>query len=298
MSHSTLYGIRGDLTGEVLCEYVPNSWLFVPVIWTTLYDKYVGDQPFVSGIMDSDIAWHETNGALNNSGDMADRICWELAAQQLFFTRDKRCIADAIRRFAGQNKGYHRSREDGMSALEREHVVGRFVQVAADIDNLDESEYPYFVFKGTSCDDSVECWFSRYDEATDEYVETSLVETRNCGNDFVRIEGGDIVGWTSVGELLESEEHARAMREKEARMNGVDAGDTETTCAKAVERPSEIAYRLESKWTHVTWECPECGHQNREDYGSFVEDEIWYGNPTSECTECGFEVVLADMDCG
>ena len=44
MSHSTLYGIRGDLTGEVLCEYVANSWLFVPVIWTTLYDKYVGDQ--------------------------------------------------------------------------------------------------------------------------------------------------------------------------------------------------------------------------------------------------------------
>ena len=200
MSYSSLYGIREDLAGKRLHEY-RNSWFFTPVVWTTLYDKYVGDQELGAGIMENEIAWHECNGALNNSKDMVDRICWELTADQIFFTKDKRRVADAIRSFAEQNKGYHRSR-DGLSALEREHIVERFEQVAADVEGLDESEYPYFVFKGCSCDDSVECWFYSYDEAADEYVETSLAETRNCKNGFVRIEDGRIVGWISLEKFL------------------------------------------------------------------------------------------------
>lgn len=204
MSYSSLYGIREDLAGKRLHEY-RNSWFFTPVVWTTLYDKYVGDQELgagIMGIMDNEIAWHECNGALNNSKDMVDRICWELTADQIFFTKDKRRVADAIRSFAEQNKGYHRSREDGLSALEREHIVERFEQVAADVEGLDESEYPYFVFKGSSCDDSIECWFSSYDDEADEYVGTSLAETRNCKNDFVRIEDGRIVGWISLEKFL------------------------------------------------------------------------------------------------
>lgn len=58
----------------------------------------------------------------------------------------------------------------------------------------------------------------------------------------------------------------------------------------------EVAYYLESKWTVVRWECPKCGHENREDYGSFDEEEIWYGSPVSECGECGLGVVLAEKD--
>lgn len=201
MSYSSLYGIREDLTGRPLREY-RNSWWFTSVVWTTLYDKYVGDQELGAGIMDDTIAWHETNGALNNSEDMADRICWELTADQIFFTKDKRHVADAIKSFTEQNKGYHRSREDGLSALEREHIVERFEQVAADVEDLDESEYPYFVFKGSSCDDAVECWFKRYDEQADEYLETSLAETHNCKNDFVRMDDGNIVGWISLDEFL------------------------------------------------------------------------------------------------
>ena len=57
-----------------------------------------------------------------------------------------------------------------------------------------------------------------------------------------------------------------------------------------------VAYYLESKWTVVRWECPKCGHENREDYDTFDEEQIWYGSPESECEECGFGVVLDEMD--
>lgn len=40
MSCSSLYGIKKDYVGEELYEY-KNSWLFSPVVWSVLSDKYL-----------------------------------------------------------------------------------------------------------------------------------------------------------------------------------------------------------------------------------------------------------------
>ena len=40
MSYSSLYGIKKNYVGEELCEY-KNSWLFSPVVWSILPDKYI-----------------------------------------------------------------------------------------------------------------------------------------------------------------------------------------------------------------------------------------------------------------
>lgn len=206
MSQSTLYGIRGDLTGEGLREY-ENSWLFSPIVWNILFDKYViscgmRHEGRGTGFLGDAWAWKQVNSELGNRGDMSDRICWELAAQMIFFTKDKGVVADAIRRFAVQNRGYCRSAEDGISSLERDNIAARFARIADDIEDLDETEHPHFVLKGNSCDDSVECWFTGYDEDANECFEASLADVRDCDARFVRIEGGRIVGWMSVTEFL------------------------------------------------------------------------------------------------
>lgn len=58
----------------------------------------------------------------------------------------------------------------------------------------------------------------------------------------------------------------------------------------------EVDYFIRSKWTTVDWECPHCGCENSEDYDTFDDEDIWYGNPTTECSVCGAEVRLGDKD--
>lgn len=60
----------------------------------------------------------------------------------------------------------------------------------------------------------------------------------------------------------------------------------------------EVDYYLASKWTTIEWECPYCGKKNKEDYDTFDSDDIWYGFPTTECSNCGAEVKLRDKDYG
>lgn len=135
---------------------------------------------------------------MNNSTNTSDRICWELSNQQIFFTKDKDCIAYNIRKFVEQNKGYDKSDKDNLSALEREHIIERFNEIADNILELDESEYPFFVFKNTSCDDEVERWFKRYDDKQDEYLECSMKDNiDNFYAEFVIIENGEIVKFIS-----------------------------------------------------------------------------------------------------
>ena len=43
MSCSSLYGIKKDYTGKELYEY-KNSWLFSPVVWNIISDKYLPRQ--------------------------------------------------------------------------------------------------------------------------------------------------------------------------------------------------------------------------------------------------------------
>lgn len=202
MSYSSLYGIKKDYVGEKLYEY-KNSWLFSPVVWDVLPDKYIPldiKTPYVYKkriICDSSgEIWRKINDIMNNSDNTSDRVCWEMSNQQIFFTKDKECIANNILKFVEQNKGYDKSKEDNIAPLEREHIVERFNDIANDILALDENEYPYFVLKNTSVDDNVRRWFYDYDE-DDEYVDKSLRDWDEFVAEFVVINDGKIVNFVS-----------------------------------------------------------------------------------------------------
>lgn len=203
MSCSSLYGIKKDYTGKELYEY-RNSWLFSPIVMGILPDKYIPYEiqtPYsfkksIIGMGGQEI-WKSTNNKINNCDNTPDRICWEMSNQQIFFTKDKECIADSIRKFVEQNKEYDKSNEDNLSPLEREHIIERFNEIADDILGLDENEYPYFVFKNTSVDDNVEFWFRAFDEEADEYTDKSIKDWDKFLAEFVVIEDGKIVKFIS-----------------------------------------------------------------------------------------------------
>lgn len=204
MSYSSLYGIKSDYTGEIVNEY-KNSWWFSPIVWSVLSDKtlprdFMGYVQSIIGLHGQEV-WKKINTKMNNSENTPDRICWEMSNQQIFFTKDKGCVADSIRKFVEQNKDYDKSDEDNLSPLEREHIIERFDEIADDILALNENEYPYFVFKNTSCDDEVERWFFKEDE-NGERVEASLKENINgFYAEFVVIENGEIKGFVSNKEF-------------------------------------------------------------------------------------------------
>lgn len=203
MSCSSLYGIKKDYTGEELYKY-RNSWLFSPIIMEILPEKYIpyeiqtpyGFKKSIIGMGSQEI-WKKTNNKINNCDNTPDRICWEISNQQIFFTKDKECIATNIRKFVEQNKVYDKSTEDNLSPLEREHIIERFNEIADDIVGLDENEYPYFVFKNTSVDDGVEFWFSSYDEESDEYTDKSIKDWDEFLAEFVVIENDKIAKFIS-----------------------------------------------------------------------------------------------------
>lgn len=69
MSYSSLYGIKADYTGEILCEY-KNSWWFSPVVWSVLSDKtlpkVMGYIQSVIGMHGADV-WKKINTKMNKS---------------------------------------------------------------------------------------------------------------------------------------------------------------------------------------------------------------------------------------
>ena len=200
MSYSSLYGIKPDYTGEIVNEY-KNSWWFSPIVWSVLSDKtlprdFMGYVQSIIGLHGQEV-WKKINTKMNDSKNTPDRICWEMSNQQIFFTKDKECIADSIRKFVEQNKDYDKSDEDNLSPLEREHIIERFNEIADDILGLDENEYPYFVFKNTSVDASVDFWFSSYDEESDEYTDKSIKDWDKLLAEFVVIERDQIVKFIS-----------------------------------------------------------------------------------------------------
>lgn len=197
MSCSSLYGITKDYKGKEIIEY-KNSWLFSPVIWRVLSDKLL---PRKHGYIQDVISfggqkvWKNINNILNNSDFLADRVLWELSNQLIFKTKDKNIIADCIRDFLKVNSKYDKSDEDNVPVLKRDHIIERWNEIATDIENLNEEEYPFFVFKNTSCDDSVEFWFIKYNEESDEYEERGLNECQDLVTEFVIIENDSIVDY-------------------------------------------------------------------------------------------------------
>lgn len=201
-----------EFFGREKTEY-RNSWWFSPIVWDVLLDKYMHDEIQTSyGIKKSlvgmfgDDLQRPLNDKVNNSDNFSDRVCWELSNQQVFFTKNKQIVANAIRKFCSDNTAYHIHREEQKSLLAFEHIVERFNQIADDIQALDENEHPYFIFKNTSTDDGVEYWFSDYDEDKDEEVALSLRDMDRYITEFVTIEDGKIKGFTGNLDYFKSKD--------------------------------------------------------------------------------------------
>lgn len=198
MSRSSLWVMDSNFNGLESIEY-RNSWWFSPVVWDVLLDKYMHDDiqtPY--GYKKSLIGFgsegldRKLNESVNNCDNFADRICWELSNQQVFFTKDKKEIAQAIKDFAKNNTRFHICKDEGVSVLTFGHIVERFEKIANDILEVDEKEYPNFIFKNTSVDDGVEYWFEKYDEESEEYSSESLKKLDKMVTEFVVIEDGKI----------------------------------------------------------------------------------------------------------
>lgn len=193
MSYSSLYVIDKKFYGEKDADF-GNSWLFSPIVWNVLSEKYLpkkyGMTQSVIGL-DGTKVWNEINNIMNSSDNACERICWEMTNQCVFFTKDKKCISDSILKFANTHKEYGKG-DDGIGALEREHIIERFAEISNSIMSIDEKKYPYFVFKNSSCDDEVERWFDKYDSEIDEYVPSSLKDFPELVTEFVVIENGNI----------------------------------------------------------------------------------------------------------
>lgn len=203
MSRSSLWVMDKNYKGCKIVEF-GNSWLFSPMVWDVLLDKYLHREiqtPYgykKSLIMDSDGSlWALLNQRVNGCGCMPDRVCWEMSNQQVFFTKDKQIVAQSIKEFVQLNSKYNRNIKDGIYPLEQNHIAERFKQIADEVSKLDKEESPYFIFKNTSVDDNVEYWFEKYDEETDEYTGRGLNEVDKHVTEFVFIENGEIVGFKS-----------------------------------------------------------------------------------------------------
>ena len=91
MSYSSLYVIDKKFYGENAADF-GNSWLFSPIIWNVLSEKYLpkkyGMTQYVIGL-DGTKVWNEINDIMNSSGNTCERICWKMTNQCVFFTKDK-----------------------------------------------------------------------------------------------------------------------------------------------------------------------------------------------------------------
>jgi hypothetical protein len=199
MSYSSLWAIDKNFIGYEECVF-KNSWLFSPISWDILLDKYLPirrirygtKSNFISLSMFDNSINSDLNDCINNCNSMSDRIVWEITNQQIFFTKDKKTVADNIRHFLMENAMFNKNTENNTYPLQQSYIIERFNEIAAKIENLDENETPYFVLKNTSVDDTVENWFSSWDEETDEPIEVSLKDLKREVAEFVVIKDGKI----------------------------------------------------------------------------------------------------------
>ncbi|GLO66203.1 hypothetical protein [Oceanobacillus kimchii] len=198
MSSSSLWLMDKEFNGVVDSEY-RNSWWFSPVVWDVLLDKYMhneiqtpyGYKKSIIGMGGAELS-NQLNEIINGCTNFSDRICWEMSQQQVFYTKDKKEVAQAILDFSDKNTQYHIDKEENVSVLVFDHIKERFQEIAKNILDIDEEKYPYFIFKNTSVDDNVERWFEKYDDEEDEYGLIPLSEFDEYVTEFVVIENGNI----------------------------------------------------------------------------------------------------------
>lgn len=201
MSYSQLYVINKELKPEYIEEY-QNSWLFPIPIGSYLVNKYSTNEEKEAEISKQLHYYHRAekeinkeapinflnflmfdfdgqnfrkiNKRINESQELFDRIGWEIIMQQMFETKEKHLIAQAIEKLCVLCNGDSK----------------RFYKIAEDIRNI-KSNCPYFIFKNNTIDDGVEKFFSRYNEEIDEEEYISLQETTHYLHfDIVKIQKG------------------------------------------------------------------------------------------------------------
>ena len=202
MSCSSLWVMDKDFVGYESTEY-SNSWLFSPIVWDVLLDKYMRadiQTPFgykKSFITDSTgQLFNKLNQIINGCDVFYDRIIWEMSNQQIFYSKDKQLVSNAIKEALEANNQFDKSNEDNIGPLAREHIKERWLEIAKDISEIDEEEYPYFILKNTSCDDGVEYWFSKFNEDEQEYEKSSLKQFDKFVAEFVEISENHIINFT------------------------------------------------------------------------------------------------------
>jgi hypothetical protein len=198
MSYSSLVVITSDYYGKEK-EIFRNSWLFSPIIWDVLAEKYIPYEElfkygFKRNLIHDRKLFKELNNIINGCQDTPDRILWELSNQQIFFTKDKDFIEECIYAFLKQNENYctDYDSENHIAVLKIKHILERFCDIAHHIKSLEAEETPYFVFKNTSVDDSVSNWFSCFNENTGKWEYSKLSENKKFCAEFVVIEDNKI----------------------------------------------------------------------------------------------------------
>jgi len=194
MSYSSLWVMNNKYEGFE-DKIFSNSWWFSPIVWDALFEKYlpekrfhpyIGKMTYIFAVEYDKSVFPSLNNRINECNSNSDRVCWEMSNQQIFFTKDKQFVADAILEFVRDNTRYNER------ILTKDHIRNRFIEIANSILELDENEYPYFIFKNTSCDDNVEWWFSNYNEEKGEYENINLSQQREFVAEFVIIENNKI----------------------------------------------------------------------------------------------------------
>lgn len=205
MSQSSLWVMDKEYNGFEIDEF-QNSWLFSPIIWGVLSEKYILElietpYGYKKNLILDNTLFNPLNDRINNCECQFDRVCWELSHQQVFFTKDKEIIAESILSFVKENSKYDKS-SDGIYPLQTEHIIARFKEIVDIILQIDEEKYPYFIFKNTSVDDGVEYWFKQYDEETEDYIRKPLSSLDKVVTEFVIIENSEIIDFiTNVAYL-------------------------------------------------------------------------------------------------
>lgn len=207
MSSSELYVLNNDLKVGYVQKFI-NSWRFTPPLFAHLVNKYTTlkekedcikkysaqdkEKPFnlMNTLMEGEKFYKEINLRINKSGNITDRIGWEIINQQCFLSKDKDIVADSIMLLQKDLGDF----ED------------RFKEIAEKIKDIDIEKYPYFIFKNTTVDDGVERYFEGYDEENDEVLDVGLRETdlRLCF-DVVLIDNGNM-SFASPYEYFDIEE--------------------------------------------------------------------------------------------
>lgn len=208
MNMCRLYVMDKRYNGTVLKSFDDTLW-FTPVVWHILLEKYVAElfvrNPKLRHQIGKEAgrqAIHQLNDRLALIDEKTDRVCWELSHEQVFFTKDKEVIADALLQFTVQNLDVIRIK--GESLLESRKVFNRFTELAAAIRGLDENVHPYFVFQSTGVDDNVRDWFRVINEKTGQYETRTLRDAKDVYTEFVYIKrDGRIHGFYTNLEYFE-----------------------------------------------------------------------------------------------